>query len=50
MGLRQNADYMAWRERRSEELIGPYATKTAGAFVSNEQKAVSRFAESTQRA
>ena len=41
MGLRQNAEYMAWREQRSQELIGPYATKTAGAFVSNAQRRTS---------
>ena len=41
MGLRQNAEYMAWREQRSQELIGPYATKTAGAFVSSAQRRTS---------
>jgi len=41
MGMRRNAEYMAWREQRSQELIGPYATKTAGAFVSNAQRRTS---------
>lgn len=38
MGFRQMAEYMSWREQRSLELIGPYATKTAGAFVSRAQQ------------
>ena len=41
MGLRQNAEYMAWREQRSHELIGPYATKTAGGFVSRQHRRTS---------
>ena len=41
MGIRQNAEYMAWREQRSHELIGPYAIKTAGAFVSNAHRRTS---------
>lgn len=41
MGMRQNAEYMVWREQRSQELIGPYATKTAGAFVSSAQRRTS---------
>jgi len=41
MGPRQMAEYMAWREQRSQELVGPYATKTAGAFVSTPQRRTS---------
>ncbi len=32
---------MAWREQRSQDLLGPYATKTAGAFVSSQQRRTS---------
>ena len=39
--MRKNAEYMVWREQRSQELIGPYATKTAGAFVSSTQRRTS---------
>lgn len=41
MGLRESAEYYAWRESRSVELIGPYATKTAGCFVSSTQRRTS---------
>lgn len=34
MGLRESVEYRQWRERRAHELIGPYATKTAGAYMS----------------
>ena len=38
MGLRDMARYQQWREQRAAELIGPYAVKTAGAFVSTPQR------------
>lgn len=38
MGLRDVARYQAWREQRAAELIGPYAVKTAGAFVNTPQR------------
>jgi len=41
MGLRDGVEYIAWREQRSQELIGPYATKTAGGFMSSAQRRTS---------
>jgi len=41
MGLRDGVEYRAWREQRSQELIGPYATKTAGGFVSSAERRTS---------
>lgn len=38
MGLRDLARYQAWREERAAGLIGPYAVKTAGAFVNEAQR------------
>jgi len=38
MGLRDMAHYQAWREERAASLIGPYAVKTAGAFMSTPQR------------
>lgn len=38
MGLRDMARYQQWREQRAAELIGPYAVKTAGAFMSTPQR------------
>jgi len=35
VGLRDAAEYMAWRETRAVELIGPYAVKTAGGFMNS---------------
>lgn len=38
VGLGDVARYQAWREKRSAELIGPYATKTAGAYMNTPQR------------
>jgi hypothetical protein len=38
VGLRDMARYQAWREERAASLIGPYAVKTAGAFVNEAQR------------
>lgn len=38
MGLRDMARYQQWREQRAAELIGPYAVKTAGAFMNTPQR------------
>jgi hypothetical protein len=38
VGLRDTVEYQRWREQRAVELVGPYATKTAGAFVSSAQR------------
>jgi len=41
MGLRQSAEYMAWRENRATELVGPYAVKTAGGLLSQTHRRTS---------
>ena len=38
MGIRNAAEYMAWRETRATELIGPYAVKTAGALMVSDKR------------
>jgi len=38
MGLRDMARYQAWREQRAVERIGPYAVKTAGAYMDSTQR------------